>query len=118
MHPPILRRLVPVAPPAVGPLAEPGEVAPVPALLAIETLTSYLRSVDPRVEGSCAWVNVVVDHQIRDLKLLDRCEQALNSGRILTRGRSRSTRSAQRKQASRPTQSAAPRWQLRLRLDS
>jgi len=81
MHPPILRCLVPGARRAVGPLAEPGEIAPGPSLLAIETLTTYLRSVDPRRENGRTWNDFVVDHQISDSSLRRHCEKILKIGR-------------------------------------
>lgn len=85
MHPPILRCLVPGAQRATGPLAEPGEIAPVPALLAIETLVAYLRSVDPRRENDHTWAGFVADNQIASPEFLARCRTALTAGRKAAR---------------------------------
>ncbi|HEY5551727.1 MAG TPA: hypothetical protein VIK52_07555 [Opitutaceae bacterium] len=117
MHPPILRCLVPGARPEVGPLAEPGHTAPVPALLAIETLTAYLRSVDPHREDRRTWEDFVVDNEICDAALLARCSTALADGRRAVSGRARLAQPAEMQIPSRGAHTASTPWQLRLQLN-
>lgn len=118
MHPPILRCLVPGAMPAVGPLAEPGQVAPVPALIAIETLTAYLRSIDPARENRRTWEDFVVDHGICNRALLTRCAAALEAGRRASRTRSRLVHSPENRAASQTDGPPCAPWRLRLQLNS
>jgi hypothetical protein len=130
MHPPILRCLVAGAVPSARPFTEPGRPSPVPSLLAIETLTTYLRTVDPRTENSRTWNDFVADYQIRDRSLLSRCNAALRAARAAANerkcqplrvgdlntdaacatGHATAPRSHPRQQS--------PAWQLRLTLGS
>ncbi|HUG11372.1 MAG TPA: hypothetical protein VMM36_10175 [Opitutaceae bacterium] len=121
MHPPILRCLVAGAVPAVRPFSKPGQMPPLPPLLAIETLTTYLRSVDPRTENSRTWNDFVVDHQIRDRALLRRCNAALRSARNAANERKcRPSHCDDHEVSLSPSrqQQAAAAWQLRLAFDS
>jgi hypothetical protein len=119
MNPPILRSLVPGAIAAVGPMAEPGEIAPVQPLLTIETLIAYLRSVDPHTENNRTWADFVVDYEIVDEALLRRCADALAAGRNKVRARASLSRRASGARDLEPT--TKPRrdaWQLRLCFES
>jgi len=118
MHPPILRCLVPGAQPAVGPMAEPGQIAPVLAVVAIETLVAYLRSVDPRREDRRTWDDFVVDNSIFNNAVLARCADALAAGRRAAHARSGA---AKRDEATAASSASLPKgapWQLRLRFDA
>ena len=134
MHPPILRCLVAGAVPLTRPFAEPGQMSPLPSLLAIETLTTYLRTVDPRTENSRTWSDFVADYQIRDRALLRRCNAALRTARNAANERKcRSSRcgdsravapSASHRDGEAPvsppsrSRQHSPAWQLRLAFDS
>ena len=121
MHPPILRCLVVGAVSSNRPFAEPGHMSPLPSLLAIETLTSYLRTVDPRTENSRTWSDFVVDNQIRDRALLTRCNAALRAARNAASERKCRALCCVDHIASSPhprQRHASSTWQLRLPIDS
>jgi hypothetical protein len=118
MHPPILRCLVAGAVPSARPFTEPGRPSPVPSLLAIETLTTYLRTVDPRTENSRTWNDFVADYQIRDRSLLSRCNAALRAAR--NAANERKCQPHPRREIAELSRSQSPdnSWQLRLSFES